>query len=156
MIYLKKFCLISLYLLIHFLILTEVRTALFQYQISGVKFYYSSHDSEITINRIDTRIIDFNYPVSNKTTEKVWSYKIPYGFFFLLGIIGLIIVGSDRKFYIVLLLSHFVVLLMGSLVFYLSINVNTWLLAISDLLTRYFTPMVSISVVAFALLEKRK
>lgn len=156
MAYLKKFILISLYLLLHFLILTDVRTALFEYQISGVRTYYSTHDSVVTINRIDTRIIDFNYPESNKTTEKVWSYKIPFGFFFLLGIIGLIIVGSDKKYYLVLLLTHFVVLLSGSLVFYLSINVNTWLLAISDLLTRYFTPAVSISVVAFALLEKRK
>lgn len=153
--YLKKIILISLYLFLHFLVMSDVRTALFQYQVSEVKTYFSTKDSGTTINRVDTRIIDFDYPIAGEATDKVWTYKIPFGFFFLLGILGLIIIGSDRKYYVVLLSTHFVVLLMGSLVFYLAINVNTWLLAINDLLTRYFIPMVSISVVAFALLEKR-
>lgn len=136
--------------------LTDVRTSIFNYQIEGVKSYYSINNSEIKISRIDTRIIDFNYPGSGDSTDKVWTYKVPFGFFFLIGLLGLIIVESYRKYFLVLITAHLIVLLLASLVFYLSINMNTWLLAINDLLTRYFTPMISIGVVAFALIDKRK
>ncbi|MDZ7807891.1 MAG: hypothetical protein U5K71_12365 [Gracilimonas sp.] len=153
---LKKIIWISLYLAFHLLILSEARTSLFKYQIGGIREYAVNSNSELTINRIDTRIIDFDYPKKIDSAEKVWTYKIPFGFFFLLGIIGMILVGSDRRYYIVLLTAHFVVLLLASLVFYLSINVNTWLLVINDLLTRYFIPVISIGAVAFALLEKRE
>jgi len=152
----NKTILISLYLIFHFFVISDVRTHVFEFQIIEVQTYYNSPNSEINIDRIHTRIIDFDYPDKEKGTEKVWTYKIPFGFFFLLGILGLLTVGSNRKYYIVLLVTHLVVLLAGSLVFYLSINVNTWLLAINDLLTRYINPMISIGVVAFALLEKRK
>lgn len=152
----KKLILVSIYLIFHFYILSDVRTHLFEFQTNGVVDYYTSQSTVTTIERIDTRIIDFNYPESRNTTEKVWTYKIPFGFFFMLGMLGLLMIGSGKKYYLVLLTTHFVVLLTGSLVFYLSINVNTWLLAINDLLTRYINPLISIGVVAFALIEKKK
>lgn len=152
----KKVFWIGIYLLIHFLILSDLRTNLFQFQIKGVDEYFSTTTNELSISRIDSRIIDFVQTGDTRKSAKIITYKIPFGFFFLIGLVGLIAVGANRRMYLVLILSHLAVLLLGSLVFYLSINVNTWLLAINDLFTRYFIPLISVGVVAYAVLEKKK
>jgi hypothetical protein len=152
---LKKVLFIGLYIVIHFLVLSDIRTGLFQYQIRGVESNFASADKELIISRIDTRIIDFIRTDDTRKTPHVITYKIPFGFFFLIGMTGLIVTTASRGKFVALILSHLTVLLIGSLVFYLSINVNTWLLAINDLLTRYFIPLISIGVVAYAVLEKK-
>jgi|AntRauTorcE11897_2_1112592.scaffolds.fasta_scaffold00349_4 hypothetical protein len=149
----KKTALVVLYILFHLFILREPRTALFTWQTEGFVQNHVENIDQISVKELGTRLINVNYQAGD--FQKILHYKFPFGFFFLLGIIGLILIGSEKNFYILLIGIHAFTAIIASLTFSLLAGQSVWLLIVCDMLSRYFIPLSSIGIIPLSLLAKR-
>tara|TARA_R110000868_G_scaffold383578_10_gene650735 strand:- start:7977 stop:8465 length:489 start_codon:yes stop_codon:yes gene_type:complete len=83
-----------------------------------------------------------------------WQYKMPFGSFFLFAILGLILLGANRKDYTILSLIHIIGGIISFLFVLLGINIGVKFLIIPDLLSRYLIPVSSLGFVALTYLQK--
>ncbi|MEX0723187.1 MAG: hypothetical protein WD357_00610 [Gracilimonas sp.] len=149
----KKIALVGLYILFHLFILREPRTTLFSWQTEGFVQNKVEAIDQVSVKELGTRLIYVEYQTDN--FEKILHYKFPFGFFFLLGIIGLILIGSDKGFYIILIGIHAFMIIVASLTFSLFVSQGVWSLVVCDMLSRYFIPLSSIGIIPLSLLAKR-
>lgn len=149
----KKIIFIVLYVALHFLIMHDVRTAVFSFQTQELTEKIE-HVENTTISKLGTRLIYFEY--NSENFDKIWTYKLPFGFFFFLGIIGLILTGANKNYYFGLIGIHLLVSIAGALVFTYLVYKSVWMLAVCDLLSRYIIPLSSIGIIPLSLLEKRR
>jgi len=86
----------------------------------------------------------------------IYTYKILFGYYFLLGFIGLTYIARDFKPYILLSIIHFVLSLICllSLIYGLTYNAN--FLIITDAIVRYLIPVFSLGIVALLPIWYRK
>ncbi|MBO6587217.1 MAG: hypothetical protein JJ953_13995 [Gracilimonas sp.] len=151
--YLIKAVLIAAYVLFHIYLLRPVRTAIFQYQVDE-KLVESVQESQyLSFQKLDTRLAVFEYSEGN--SEKLFFYKVPFGSFFFLGMIGLILIGADKKFFIVLISAHSVILISASFVLMVDIVQNLSALHILDFLSTYLAPLSALGVIPLSLFYKR-
>lgn len=150
----KKIILIVLYVAVHFLIMRDVRTTAFSLQINALAEGGIEQVDNTTISKLGTRLIYFEY--ESQDFEKIWTYKLPFGFFFFLGIIGLILIGANKNYYFILIGIHLLISLIGALIFTFLVYKSAWMLAVSDLLSRYLIPLSSIAIIPLSLIEKRQ
>lgn len=151
--YLIKAVLISAYVLFHIYLLQPVRTAIFQYQIDENLIESVQKSQYISFQKLDTRLAVFEYSEGN--SEKLFFYKVPFGSFFFLGMIGLILIGADKKFFIVLISTHGVILISASFVLMVDIVQNLSALHILDFLSTYLAPLSALGVIPLSLFYKR-
>ncbi|MEP1151855.1 MAG: hypothetical protein ABJH08_09020 [Balneola sp.] len=92
------------------------------------------------------------YKIGNVNKYKA---RVPFGMNFFIGIIGLVLISSSRKFY---LIEIGVQLLFGAIIFsafLYGVKGNTFLLRISDMASIYFLPLSSLFMVVLAFIEKK-
>ncbi|MEQ8523494.1 hypothetical protein [Gracilimonas sp.] len=151
--YLIKAGLISAYVLFHIYLLRPVRTAVFQFQVDE-DFIESINESEgLSFQKLDIRLAVFEY--TKDDVEKLFFYKVPFGSFFFLGIIGLILIGADAKFFGILISAHGFILLWSLIIFSMDIAQNLMLLHILDFLSTYLAPLSALGVIPLSLYYKR-
>lgn len=149
----KKAILVGIYIVFHLFVLREVRTSLFEFQTDALVHQNITDVENLSVNKLGTRLIYLEY--QSDDFEKIWHYKFPFGFFFLLGMIGLILIGSNKNFYLVLIVIHLFTAIIASLVFSFFIFQSAWWLTVCDMLSRYFIPLSSIGIIPLSLLDKR-
>lgn len=149
----KKAIFVGIYILFHLFILREIRTSLFSWQTNALVQTNAQQIDEVSISDLGTRLIYIESKTD--TIEKIWHYKFPFGFFFLLGMIGLILIGSDKNFYLILITIHVLAAVIATLVFSFLIYQSIWWLAVCDMISRYFIPLSSIGIIPLSLLDKR-
>lgn len=150
----KKAVLVGLYIMFHLFVLREVRTSFFEVQTKYLVEEGISSIETISVNGLGARLIYLEYHADD--FKKIWHYKFPFGFFFLLGMIGLILLGADKNFYLIIIGVHLIVTIMCTLIFSYLIYQNVWWLAVSDMLSRYFIPLSSIGIIPLSLLFKNE
>lgn len=151
--YLIKAALISVYVLFHIFLLRPVRTAIFQYQVNEVFVESITESEELSFEKLDIRLAVFEYQKDD--VKKLFFYKVPFGSFFFLGIIGLILVGSDGKLFGILISAHGLILLGSLVIFSMDIVQNLMLLHILDFLSTYLAPLSALGVIPLSLFYKR-
>lgn len=149
----RKVVFVSIYILFHLFVLREVRTPLFGLQTDSLVKENITEVEHVSVSDLGTRLIYLEY--KNDEFQKIWHYKFPFGFFFLLGMIGLIIIGSNKNFYLILIVIHLFTAIIASLVFSFFIFQSVWWLTVCDMLSRYFIPLSSIGIIPLSLLDKR-
>jgi hypothetical protein len=149
----KKAVLVSIYILFHLFILREVRTSFFGFQADALVYENTTDIENLSVNKLGSRLIYLEY--QSDDFQKVWHYKFPFGFFFLLGMVGLILIGSNKNFYLILTAIHLIVAIIAGFIFYYLIDQSVWWLAVCDMLSRYFIPLASIGIIPLSFLEKR-
>ncbi|MFD2532777.1 hypothetical protein [Gracilimonas halophila] len=149
----KKTVLVTIYILFHLFVLREIRTNMFAWQTQTFVSDGVPQIEEVSINNLGTRLVYIEYETED--FQKIWHYKFPFGFFFLLGMIGLILIGSNKNFYLILTAIHLIVAIIAGFIFYYLIDQSVWWLAVCDMLSRYFIPLASIGIIPLSFLEKR-
>ncbi|MEX0720219.1 MAG: hypothetical protein WD059_06095 [Balneolaceae bacterium] len=132
----------------------EIRTLLFSYQLNETLIERVENNPNLSFHQLDTRLVYFNY--SSPDFQKYWHYKVPFGSFFFVSIVGLLAVGADRKYFYSIIIVHTTVLLITSAIFLLDVSTYYWLLIICDLLSRYLIPLCSIGMIPLAVIDKRR
>lgn len=150
---LKKLIFVIIYALFHLLILREIRTALFSWQVNDEVIQNVDVNSHLLISNLDTRLVLFEY--TKDDFHKFWNYKVPFGSFFFIGMIGLILLGAGKKYFLYLIGIHAFVLLTGTLIFRIDMMQHFRLLIITDLLSRYLIPLCSLGMIPLALIETK-
>lgn len=84
------------------------------------------------------------------------SVPVPFGLTFLVGMMGLVLVGTDLKFFGYLVVIQLVGGIIGVLSFYLGAVVHLKFLIITDLTIRYLTPLCSMGLAPLAFILKRQ
>lgn len=149
----NKFFVIILYLIIHFLVLSHIRNTVFSWQL-GKGFIDKIEETDyISIRTLDTRLVYFDFHSEN--LSKTIHYKISFGFFFLIAIVFLILLGAGKKFFIFIVCAHFFDLILSSLLILISPTLGFGLLLICDLMSRYIIPLVSIGVIPMVIFFKK-
>jgi hypothetical protein len=152
--YLIRAGLITAYVLFHIYLLRPVRTAIFQYQVNEKVIDAVQTSNILSFQKLDTRLVVFEYSKDN--TEKLFSYKVPFGYFFFLGIIGLILIGADKTYFIVLISAHGFILIVASTIFLMNIIHNPGMLHVLDFLSTYLAPLSALGITPLSLYYKRK
>lgn len=93
--------------------------------------------------------VSFTFCDSCKEYGKGWQFKIPFGSFFLFGVIGLLIMGVDKIPFLYLSGFHFLSGLLSTILVMLAINYSMSLFIIVDFISRYLLPLGSFGYVAF-------
>lgn len=150
----KKIVLVILYVLFHIFILRGIRTALFTFQVESQLIQQVEKIENLSVFELQQRMIFLTYEKPGYTKE--WEYKFPFGYFFLIAITGLILIGADKKFYMILIGIHLGSVILTSIIFAVSMYFSTWLLIVCDLLSGYLVPLSSLGIVPLAFLEKRQ
>ncbi len=81
---------------------------------------------------------------------------VPFGLTFLVGIVGLLMIGSVPKFYGYLVMVQLLGGFLGILSFYLGAEVNLKFLIVSDFAIRYLTPLCSMGLVPLSFIYKKQ
>lgn len=100
-----------------------------------------------------TTILKFDIG-STKTVEN-WVFKLPFGMFFLFGCIGLVLVDSKRKDFLILVSIHLIGGIISTAFMWIGINSSSSLLIIPDALSRYFIPLCSLGLVALVYIQNK-
>lgn len=152
--WLYKTILVVLFILFHFTISRSLRTAIFQFQVPASLIENIENDAQLKIYDLSARLIYIE--LDSKEYHRVWSYKFPFGQFFLFGMLGLLIIGADKIMYYILIGSHFIIVLLSSIVFRLDVVQNWNLLNIPDFLSIYLAPLSAFGVVTLAFMYKKR
>lgn len=150
----KKITLITLYLLFHLFVMRDVRTWMFSSQFDADLIERVENSTNLRFEILDIRLVYFEYEKDD--FHKFWHYKVPFGSFFLIGMVGLIVLNARRHYYFILIGIHVLVLLICSIIFMMDIAQYYQLLIITDLLSRYLIPLCSIGIIPLAFLERKE
>lgn len=150
----KKIALAITFVLVYFFGIREARGIIHDFHLGTVlpeEYGVFSQDFLFT----SPTSVSFSFYRETDIVHKIWIYKIPFGLFFLIAVISLILLQSDKKFFSYLV---FVQIFLGFLSFiglFLAKYVSITLLSIPDLLSRYLIPLCSLGLVALAYMEQK-
>ena len=151
--HLIKAGLISIYVLFHIYLLNPARTAIFQSHVNNYLIENVENSKNLSFKKLSFRSMVIIY--NHQNTSKELSYKIPFGSYFLLGIIGLIIFSAKRNFFVILISAHTLFLTIFFVTLTLDINQNPNLLFISDYLSSYVSPFLSLGITPISIVHRK-
>lgn len=99
--------------------------------------------------------VSFSFTLSSDSNFTSKKYKIPFGLFFLLPLIGLVILGTLRQDFFVLISIHLLGGIISFLALIYAIPEHPYVLIIPDMLSRYLIPLLSLGLVALSYLQKK-
>jgi hypothetical protein len=130
-----------------------VRTEFFSKQIKDfIELNQNRIHPDVTISKLDSRLINVGY--QSFSGELYLSYKVPFGFFFLISI-SLLVLKARYQEIKALIVIHLVVLIICSVLIRMSLTEVPQFLFIIDLLTVYLIPLCSLGLVALAYIQKK-
>ncbi len=148
-----KILLIVVFVAFHFTISRGIRTALFKVQVPEQLIERIENNNVFHIQELSTRLIYIELDYNQYHRE--WKYKLPFGQFFLFGILGLIIIGADKVMYYLLIGAHAIIVLLSGIVFRMDVINNYYLLNVPDFLSIYLAPLSAFGVVTLAYMYKK-
>lgn len=92
---------------------------------------------------------------STSQQEKVYAFKFPFGFFFLLGVAGLVLFGFDVRLIFVLFGVHCIAVLVNLLFLWLGLIFSPLFFTGMDLISRYLIPLISLGFPLYGLIQKQ-
>ncbi len=84
-----------------------------------------------------------------------FSFKMPFGLFFVITAIGLVIFEAKKKEVFILLLAHFSIWSLASVFFLAGLKESMISLIIMDFLVRYLLPICTLGFIPFILMQRR-
>ncbi len=128
----------------------EIRSHLFETIISKNNTYsnYGYHERILPINigkRVATLQVYFN------ESSKNVSVKLPFGMYFIFGILVMIMTGAKNTYYKYMVSVHAIIFLVLIPTIYAGLYFYPTLLLIVDFMSRYMIPLISLGIVAIQL-----
>lgn len=114
---------------------------------------YGEIDSDLIFYSQSSVSFTFEYNANTEFTKKM--YKIPFGMFFLFSMIGLIMLGSRKEAFYILIVIHFLGGIISFLALIYSVPDHPYYLVIPDMIGRYLIPLLSLGLVALSYLQKK-
>ncbi|MEX0719389.1 MAG: hypothetical protein WD059_01895 [Balneolaceae bacterium] len=151
---LSRILLTALILLVYFFLLRPIRGEINQTIFPLVEQSIQESDSQISYSQSGT--------VSNRiewgdiSNPKELYLKIPFGLNFLIGIIGLILVKAENRYYWILAAIQLGGGIVAFASFYFGTVSSANFLIITDLIMRYLMPLCSLGIVPLAFIQKRQ
>ena len=93
--------------------------------------------------------------VYEKGSAESYKARVPFGMNFFIGFIGLILISASKKFYFIEIIVQILLGVLIFLFFLYGVKDNVFLLKISDMISIYFLPLVSLFMVVLAFIEKK-
>lgn len=149
--YIWRFIACSIIFVAYIYILRDIRYKSSQFGLKVVEQKRESSTTEIDSYLIGTTL----HLTKSKGYSRVLKFKFPFGLFFLISILGLILIRNSEKnyFYALFFIHSCSALLFFALVYTIPKSFYFFLLA--DLMSRYLVPVFSIVIVAFSYKKKR-
>ncbi|MFA5670042.1 MAG: hypothetical protein WC967_12410 [Balneolaceae bacterium] len=149
-----KLSLVLLYIVFHILVSRPVRTTIFSLQITPSLVEKVEQHPSFSFPQLGPRYFYIEYIDQN--IQNIWRYTVPFGSFFLFGMVGLILMGAHKNMFLILILAHTLIFLITWLVFATDLLSNPYLLNIPDFLSRYIAPLSALGVIPLALMTKTR
>lgn len=145
--WLKKGVLITSVIAIYVLLIRPVRVKLIvlieEFFEIGKSFYIEIYSTSINMF----------YDYSGEALD--FSFKMPFGLFFVITAIGLVIFEAKKKEVYIFLLVHFSIWSLAFMFFLGGIKESMISLIIMDFLVRYLLPICTLGFIPFILMERR-
>ncbi|MEX0856896.1 MAG: hypothetical protein WD016_02020 [Balneolaceae bacterium] len=143
-------------LIIYFFLLRPVRADINENILLPIIEHSVNNGSNTSIgyeagSRVSTRI--FWGEVSSLNEFYI---AVPFGLQFLIGMLGLVSIRADKKYYLALVIIQVVGGILTVSFFYLGALYLKYLLICADLTIRYLTPLCSLGTVPLAFIQKRQ
>ncbi len=152
---LKMGVLIITFVLIYFFGIREIRGVILDlHQGTILPEEYGEIQNGLFFTELSS--VSFSFYKKAKVIHKFWVYKIPFGLYFLLGCIGLIILYAGSKPYYYLIGIQIIGGMISFLFLLLAINISYHFIVIPDLISRYLTPLCSLGLVALTYVQQRE
>lgn len=148
--YLIKAGVITAYVLFHIYLIRPVRTAIFQQQVDDDMIHSVQENEHMAFQKLDTRLVVFEYAEGD--VQKLFFYKVPFGSWFFVGMIGLILIGADKKYFVILIAAHAYILLSSAILFSMDVTSSILLLHLLDFLSTYLAPLSALGIIPLSLL----
>jgi hypothetical protein len=142
--------------IIYFFLLRPLRAELNKYIYQPIVEKSMSQNERIYTDKEASSVSNYIFWSDGDAPPHVLSIKFPFGLHFLLGIIGLVILGAKKSFYIYLVSIQVFGSLSALLCLYLGSLTIIQLLVISDLLLRYLIPLCSLGMVPLAFIYQKQ
>ncbi|MBO6523651.1 MAG: hypothetical protein JJ971_07505 [Balneolaceae bacterium] len=151
----KKGALIITLVFIYFFGIREIRGVILDTHLGTI---LPQDYGEIQNGLFFTELSSVSFSFYNKTRviHKFWVYKIPFGLFFLLACIGLIILYANSKFYYYLIGIQIIGGAISFLFLLLTISISDHFIVVPDLISRYLTPLCSLGLVALTYIQQKE
>lgn len=153
---LLKTLLFVLILVIYFMGIRPIRSYVVKKQLDGLMTEKELPEHVILESNTPYNATMIYIIYKHRDFQKDWNYKFPFGMFFLFALLGLVAIAGDKRFYMYLIFVHIAGVILSNIFLYVGLKYSPWLIAITDLLTRYLIPLCSMGMVPLAYLEKRK
>lgn len=151
---LRKALYIAVFVSIYFLGIREIRALIHDAHLGTVlPEQYGQISSELSFYPQSS--VSFTFFKTGTEFKPEWQYKIPFGLFFLLAILGLISIGADNRMFVYLVSIHFAAGLLSFLMMVIAVNGLRSFIIIPDLISRYLIPLCSLGLVALTYLEQK-
>ncbi len=107
----------------------------------------------LNIVKFQTRLWIYDH---SSELQRIHTFRISFGYYFLLAIIGLSFLAQDRKPFLFLISIHLLFTLISIISLYIGLYSISMFLILSDVIARYIIPVCSLGLVALTpTLQKR-
>lgn len=148
-----KALIIILVVVAYILLLRPVRNTLFDVQFNSILTEEIRAEENIEILILEERAFIAAWPDSRPDVQ--WQYKIPFGIYFLVSLIALVILNGSRKLYLLLTGIHAAALIVAALLLWAAARWSPGFLTGTDLITRYLIPFCSLALIPLAYIQKQ-
>lgn len=153
----KKALIIIVFSLIYFLGIREARAFLHGLHLGTIlPDEYGVFDEGISFDNKSSVSFSFYTNFDSDEVSRVWSYKIPFGLFFLLAVLGLILLDSETKYYYYISVIQLIALIFSIIGLLLAKSLSAKFLVIPDIISLYLLPLCSLGLVALVFIAKKE
>lgn len=146
-----KLSIIALIFIVYIFAVRPIRSSI-NFAVSNSLEPSISKVEDLKLIKRNTQIWIYQYQNEMRT---IFTFKFPFGFFFLLGLIGLLIFSAKKEYYYLLVSVHFLAIILSLICIYLGLKSPKFLYSIMDFISRYFLPLASLGIVALQLQDRK-
>lgn len=115
----------------------------------------------VYVSTIENQLQENNYTLSNSVSQSIYfgddehrgkaQLKVPFGLFFLIPVVGLVLIGAGKDQYILLFTIHLLGGILSYSALWTGILLTDQFFILIDLITKYLVPVLSIMTVVLSL-----
>lgn len=154
MIYWKRALLLVGFILIYFLAIRPVRSYITKEIVKPI--YIASNEGNEAVQLVSRDQSQTFNIIAEKASKESYYYKFQFGIFFLIPMVGLIVINADKIYYTSVVCIHLFGSILTFICFWIAVS-GVWQgIVIGDLIMLYIVPAFAMGVLPIALLNRNQ
>lgn len=131
-----------------------------------IRPFRSEVNKAVYVSTIEKHLQEKDYILTNSVSQIIYfgddefgakaQLKVPFGLFFLVPVVGLILIGAGIDQYILLFVIHLLGGILSYSALWIGILMTDQVFILIDIITKYLVPVLSIMTVVLALSDNNK